>query len=340
MNINHKPGIYKDWYLIANMTLGIKGSLYSTIDNIAGDCVFGKNRGKTESAYNSVFNYMENSKNKEIFFKITPGKIIKKPPTDEELFIKLSEYIVRAKKYYNTKDTHITVTDQWAFGDIHEGSPLNRKNPCHIRLLERSGKRFKGKNTTLSEQITELITSSVGMLAEGYVIAFLNSGLKCPECKVVGAIGWCEAMLHRSVDSFRDAICMSCKNKNIITLFEIKTRWEDAIQKNKDKGIYAGSFPAINALEKLKANVYVVLVSRDTGDIRLGKITSAKLRGNKYWLYALQEGLDEGSPSSYIYCQKGLTLLPVKMEPLINVDKNIKNVIQQVLKSEQKIYFI
>ena len=324
----------KKWYQRYNMTLGIKGSLYSAIDNIAGDCVFGKNRGKTESGYNSVFNYMEKSENKEYFINVTPGKIIKTPPTHNELVLKLSEYVKRAKEYYKN-NPHTAVIDQWAGGDIHDGSPLNKKNQHHSRVLQRSGKRFKGKIETMTEQMTELIISSTGMLSEGYVISFLNSGLRCPECKAVGAIGWCDAISHRSVDSFRDAICMSCREKGIITLFEIKTRWEEAIQKNKETGTYAGSFPAISALDNINANVYLVLVSRDTGDIRLGKITSSKLRGNKHWLYALQEGLEWGSPSSYVYCEKGLYLLPVKMPPLINNEKNIKLVIQQVLKSEQ-----
>ena len=332
MTTSKVTSISQLWYQRMNMTTGVHGSLYSNIENIAGVCVFGKNRGKTKKAYELLFKYIETTENMECFLTVEPGKIITNTPSHEDLFIKLLKYVNRSIEYYKNKPL-IMVKDKWALGDIYDGSPLNKKILHHSRLLERSEKRFIGKTTTLSEHITELVTSSTGMLCEGYVIAFLNTLLPCPECNTIGHIGWCDAMSHRSIDAFRDAICMNCKEKNIITLYEIKTRWECGIQKNKDNGTYAGSFAAINALMKIKANVHLVVVSRDTGDIRIGKITSAKLRGNKNWLYSLQEGLEWGSPSSYVYCDKGLEILPKKMKPLIDIDKNIKSVIEEVIKT-------
>ena len=320
------------WYERSKMTLGVYGSLYTSLDTITGECVYGKNRGKTKKAYELLCNYMEKSENMECFQTIKPGKIINTPPTHIDMVIKLKEYINRAKEYYANQPL-TNITDTWAGGNIYEGSPLNKNIEYHARILQRSEKRFKGKPSTIEEQITELITSSHGMLSEGHVIAFLNTNSKCPECNTVGSIGWCDGITHRSVDGFRDAICMSCKEKGINTLFEIKTRWECAIHKNKDPGTYSGSFAAINSLMMMKANVYLIIASRDTGYIRIGKITSAKLRGNKNWLYALQEGFDWGAPSSYVSCDKGLVLLPLHMNPLINLDKSIKNVIQEVLNS-------
>jgi hypothetical protein len=326
--------IIQTWYQRGGMTLGRHGSLYRALDAISGDCVFGKNNGKTKIAYDLLLKYMEKSENMQCFQTITEGNIILTPPSHEYMVTKLKEYINRAKEYYKNKNFTI-VTDIWAGGNIHEGQPLNKNIQYHSIKLERKEKRFKGVIATVSEQIIDLITSSNGMLCEGHVIAFLNTCYTCPECKNVGEIGWCDGISHRSVDCFRDAICMSCYKKGIKTLFEIKTRWESAIQKNKDPGTYAGSYAAINSLMMIKTNVYIVIASRDTGNIRVGKITSAKLRGNKNWLYSLQEGFDWGSPSSYISCEKGLTLLPAKMPPLMNVDKNIKSIIQEVLTYEK-----
>lgn len=321
------------WYQRSKMTLGKFGSLYMILDSIAGDVVFGKNKGKTKSAYDLLCNYMEKSEGMDCFKIVSPGNIIIKPPTDEEMIIKLVNYTNRAREYYRN-EPFTMVTDLWAQGDIHDGMPLNKNIPHHARFLQRNEKRFSGKMASPAEQMVDLISSSSGMLCEGHVIAYLNTFFTCLECRVLGQIGWCEGISHRSVDGFRDAICMNCLKSGINTLFEIKTRWESAIIKHKDHGTYAGSFAAINALMMIKANVYLVIASRDTGDVRVGKITSSKLRGNKNWLYALQEGFEWGAPSSYVSCAGGLILLQNKMPPLIDIDKRIKSVIHHVLSLE------
>ena len=319
----------ESWYKRANLTLGMYGSLYGSLDKITGDSVFGIKRGKTKIAYNLLCDFMDKSEHMECFKIVPKGHIITTPPTQEEMILKLKEYISRAKEYYNN-NPFTTVIDLWAGGKIHEGEPLDKTIEYHSRLLERNEKRFKGTLASPSEQIKELITSSDGMLCEGHVIAYLNNTFSCLECKSKGNIGWCDGISHRSVDGFRDATCMKCREKGIITLFEIKTRWESAIKKNKDPGTYTGSFAAINSLLMIKANVYIVIASRDTGNVRIGKITTIKLRGNKNWLYSLQEGNSWGAPSSYVSCQGGLLLLPDRMTPLITVDKMIKNVITVV----------
>ena len=324
---------FETWYQRSKFTLGRYGSLYISLESIAGDLVFGKNRGKTKLAYDSILNYMEKSESMSCFRVVSPGTIIIKPPTKEEMSLKLGNYVERAKEYYRN-EPYTVVTDQWAGGNIHDGEPLNKNIPYQARLIEAGGKRFVGKIATPAEQIVELITTSNGMLCEGHVIAFLNTYFTCPECKTTGNIGWCDGISHRSVDGFRDGVCMNCFQSGVATLFEIKTRWETAILKNKDHGTYAGSFAAINALMMINANVYLVIASRDTGTVRVGKITSAKFRGNKNWLYALQEGFDWGAPSSYVSCGKGFFTIPQTMPPLINIDKTIKAVIQEALASE------
>jgi hypothetical protein len=69
----------------------------------------------------------------------------------------------------------------------------------------------------------------------------------------------------------------------------------------------------------LNANIYLVIVSRDTGDVHIGKITSAKMRGNRNWLYALQEGQHWGTLSSYMMCLSGLSKFSLKMIKLVDV---------------------
>lgn len=123
---------------------------------------------------------------------------------------------------------------------------------------------------------------------------------------------------------------MNCHANNVLTLFEIKTRWENSID---NRGTFTGSFAALNTLMTLKANIYLVIASRDTGDVRIGKITHATIRGNKNWLYALQENLDWGSPSSYVVCEGGMFKTPVKIPPIIETppDEELESIYNTVL---------
>jgi hypothetical protein len=325
--------------ILWNNTSNFKDGLYtmhSNLEHIAGETVYGKGRGHKKEAVKSVTSYLERSSHMDVFKCVEGGTIIKSPPTKEDCITKLKELGTRALKYYSSLSYEQTeVTDHWAgaLRGIRRGTPLNISVPSEARILKRDGKRFSGKPITPKDQVIDIIKSSRGMLAEGFVISFLNSGLRCPECKSVGHIGWCDGVTHRSVDAFRDAVCMNCYSNGDITLFEIKTRWEKVIQKSGN-GTYAGNFVALNTLMTLNANVYLVLASRDTGDVRVGKITSAKMRGNHNWLYALQEGLKWGAPSSFVTCANGFMKCPVTMQPLIKTitDSFIEEVTSEALK--------
>ena len=310
-----------------------KYALANQLNTLCGEKVFGHKITYANRARDSVFNFLEKAASMDIMKGVPVGNIILAPPTHEECVNKLTGLCKRACKYY-TKYPQTDVTDLWAkrIHKLKDGEPLNISNHQHHRVWKSGTKRFSGKVQTLREQITEMVRGSRGMLAEGHVIAFLNSGLRCLECKAVGQIGWCDGISHRSVDAFRDAICMSCHSKGILTLFEIKTRWDNMID-NRDT--FAGSFTALNTLMTLKANIYLVIASRDTGDVRIGKITYATMRGNKNWLYALQENLDWGSPSSYVVCEGGMSKTPVKMPPIVEnlTDEFLESVYDEVLKS-------
>lgn len=310
-----------------------KYSLSKQLNTLCGEKVFGYKNNYANRARDSVFNFLEKAASMEIMKGVPTGHIVLVPPTHAECVAKLTGLCERASKYY-TKYPQTDVSDLWAkrIRKLDDGEPLDISNQHHHRVWKSGTKRFSGKVHTLREQITEMVRGSRGMLAEGHVIAFLNSGLRCPECKAVGKIGWCDGISHRSVDAFRDAICMSCHVKGILTLFEIKTRWENMIDNH---GTFAGSFAALNTLMILNANIYLVIASRDTGDVRIGKITYATMRGNKNWLYALQENFDWGRPSSYVFCEGGMSKTPVKMPPIMEnlTEEFLESVYDEVLKN-------
>ena len=318
-------------------TPNFKGNAYNMVANlkhICGEKVFGKGRGREIKARSSVSAFLERASKMDVFLRVEGGTVITSPPTKEECITKLRDLSVRAFEYYSKLPYQQTdVTDNWAADAlVRRGAPLDRSVPLQKRILERREKRFTGKPTPAKEQVADSIYGSRGMLCEGHVVAFLNSGFKCPECKTIGQIGWCDGVTHRSVDAFRDAVCMHCHTRGVMTLFEIKTRWEKVVEKCGN-GTYAGSFVALNALMTIGANVYLVVASRDTGDVRVGKITSAKMRGNESWLYALQEGVTWGGPSSYVTCAKGFFKCPVKMQPLVETvsDEFVKEVADAAL---------
>ena len=286
---------------------------------ICGENVFGKGKSKSEIAKINLIKYLDRSLKMGSLKKILPGDIIKNTPTHEFLVKRLLDLCSRALSYYK-KFPVTQVTDNWSskIKNIEYAMPLNSSERNHKRLLEHGDKRFSGKELSIKENVLDMIKDVRGILAEGFVVSFLNSVLRCPECKVLGKIGWCKGLELDCSESFRDAICMNCYKKNKITLFEIKTRWENCI-KNKNY-TRSGSFIALNVLFLINANVYLVVASRDTGDVRIGKITKAKMRGNKNWLYSLQENLRWGGPSSVSFCENGLHKLQVKMEkPLLEI---------------------
>ena len=326
-----------DWKNTPAFRHGVYGALYSHLEKACGTNVYGKGRSETKKAYKLLQAYLERSAVLECFQNIPPSHIVKTPPTQEECIKKMTELGNRALKYYRGLPYDQTeVTDTWAkIANTRDGQPLKRSIQSHARVLNRYDKRFIGRHVSAEYTVKDIITRCNGMLAEGHVIAFLNSiGFKCPHCQSVGKIGWCDGVSHRSVDAFRDAVCISCQSQGIITLFEIKTRWENAVLRDRNC-TYGGSYVALNTLMAMKANIYLVVASRDTGIVRVGKITSYTLSGNKNWLYALQEGFTWGSPSSFVKCTQGLLKCPVLMPPLVNTlnDDFIKSVSTAVLKN-------
>jgi hypothetical protein len=330
-NITLKQQVSDNWKNTPNFKRGIF-SFLQKLELTCGENVYGKNNGKEKQAYIQLIAYLEKASNMSIFKNIPNSYIIKDPPTQQELVQKMTNIGTRALSYYK-KFKQQDIVDTWsneAF--IKDGEPLNKSNELHRRVMRKHGKRFITRTISVKNQVRNIITECRGILSEGHIIAFLNSVLKCPICNAVCKLGWCEGSSPLSIDSFRDAVCTNCQSHGVRTLFEIKTRWEQDVI-NCGNGTYAGSYVALNTLMAIKANVYIVIASRDTGNVRIGKITSSSIRGNRNWLYALQEGFSWGSPSSFVTCDNGLELCPVTMPSLEESldDKIIKKITDQSL---------
>jgi hypothetical protein len=104
---------------------------------------------------------------------------------------------------------------------------------------------------------------------------------------------------------------MGCNNRGISTVYEIKTRNDRAmIGKNST---YAGDWVAIEAYHRTNINTILIVVSRDTGAIRVGRITRWRMLGKPRFMYGLQEHTKLSSPSSLVFCDNGFTKLNITL---------------------------
>lgn len=145
-----------------------------------------------------------------------------------------------------------------------------------------------------------------GFLAESFVVAHLNeNNFICPECKKASQLGWIGNSQLNVSTSFKDVVCMGCKQNGVNTVFEIKTRNESSVNSK----VLGGSFGAINYLLK-KVNMYMIIVSRDTGKLFIGKIHTARPMASFtdtmfcYKLYYNDSRVSDlkSTPKAEVYC--------------------------------------
>ena len=241
---------------------------------------------------------------KSYYTTINTGKIISEPLTYQDCVDKMVIELENDKQFYRRQNGYLDIVDSWA--------ESQGKRKCTTDIEQEDRPRFLGIPINEEDFLKKQIKQCEGILSEGYIIAHLNTAGCCPECGIRGKIGWCESLKHSS-NSFRDGICMNCHENNVITLFEIKTRWENSIAGKNTT--YAGDYAALNVLFRMRANVYLVVSSRDTGIVRLGKITFAFMKVNERFLYAIQEKLKWGSPSTTVKCGDGLVEMKEKINP-------------------------
>jgi hypothetical protein len=227
----------------------------------------------------------------------------------------------------------IDVSDDWA--NQHSLRAMaelfnNKGKKCTQRHTNQGNPRFSARVVSnLEEFLTSRSlgfhpsTDRRGFLAEEYILSFLNHNrMQCPECKVSGHLGSCGGSSDGDTCSgFRDGVCMNCEKKGNHTLFEIKTRWEKALVRDTARSgnlwVDAGNFVGLTALLAHNVKVYMVIVSRDTGTIRFGKIKDVTLRLCDIYCYNAQtEGRRCDTPGSRVLIKPAV--LPVSMPPMDN----------------------
>lgn len=285
--------------------------ILKTLSIYCGQHMFGDDVTDPEFiAYNKISKATKAAICNEYYIKIHPGVIVYDYPTIVEYRTRLKQEIKNTLAFYNRFGS-IKIVDEWA--------KITNKYTCFLPPVDfkkPTGKRFSSKKLTIEEYFKDQLKNCFDFLAESYIVSFFNNYIECPECGVQGCIGLSGGTSLEFCSSFKDGVCMNCYNNGVDTVFEIKVRNENGI-KNKTT-IYAGNFVAIQALLHKNINVYLIIVSRDTGSIRLGKIVSANTRINETFLYSVQENLPYCSPASIVKCSN-LVILPMKMTPLCEV---------------------
>jgi len=292
---------WRDTELLYNST---DEKIRCIIEKICGEGIFqGTVENCVEFALQKIIRKLSLT-TKPYYTDIRPGIIISESPTKKECVNRVYNELVKDRYYYQQRKGYVDITDEWA---ISSG-----KRKCSTNVKAKKTPRFVGRRITEEEYLIDNALSCEGDLAEGFVVAHLNNTACCPECGVSGSIGWCSSATDKT-NTFRDAICMNCYGQDKITLFEIKTRWENAIRGKNTT--YAGEYVALNALFAMKANVYIVIASRDSGIVRFGRITFAFMKANERFLYSIQEKLEWGGLSTTVKCGYGLIELEHKMNP-------------------------
>jgi hypothetical protein len=280
-------------------------NLFVIIDRICGQSIFkGKYPESTAHGYKLVVSRLNRSNSKQ-FTTINDGKIFTEMSYD--ICVKKLVDEIKNEKLFFAFRGQTDVTDMWA---------KNQSKRSWDKSVEPMDcPRYNGVEQTEDEFIKSYLENCNGLLSEGYVLKHFNEHYDCPECGVNGKVGWYNN--GQTSTSFRDGICLNCRENNITTLFEIKTRWEASI---KDKSsTFAGDYVALHSLLNNGANVYLIVASRDTGTIRLGKITFAFMKATSRFLYGVQEKLNWGSPGSTIKCGDGLNIMDVQMDPPLEI---------------------
>lgn len=216
---------------------------------------------------------------------ITVGPAIFTKPTQTDCEIYVKQYIDYHKDYW----------DRNGYFQVDDTGYGNKK-------------RYIGRSLTKDEYIYNKIRGISGIISELFIISFLNnSTFTCPICSQGHRLHLC----NTKGISFCDAICMGCNSKGIKTVYEIKTRKErEIINRNNTP---AGDWVSIETYRRKNINVVLVVVSKDTGTIRVGRVTRWKIVGKSRFMYGLQEHIKLSSPASHIFCEDGFTQLDISL---------------------------
>lgn len=236
----------------------------------------------------------------EYYTSFTRGIIQNRLPSKHELVSRFTDELKSHISFYDRYDGLLKIKDNWADA---LGKPKCSPNVKKIENVP----RFSAYHVDKTKYIKECLQTCKSFIIECLAIYHLNTEHTCPECNGRNCISWSGGSGHTHSSSFRDGICLRCLDNNKITIFEVKSRWEKCVRQ-QDR-IYAGNYISLTSLFSLNANIYMVVVSRDTGNVRMGKATFGYMRIREKFLYALQENENWGSPSSYVICEGGIYVI-------------------------------
>jgi hypothetical protein len=203
--------------------------------------------------------FLDCMKQSEIYTSIPEGDVLVDTPSEQMLISNLVDHISTFMSKYE-KGKYVTTFK-------HEKTKFEKARSRDLTL----------EILTNDQCMRECTLSVPGFLTQGFIIAHLNkTRFECPECGSVSTIGWISSK-NKLSSSFTEGVCMNCRSLNIGTYFKIKTRVDRAMDRYSGLSrVYAGTFTGINSLISAKANVYMIMASRESsGKISIGKIVRA-----------------------------------------------------------------
>lgn len=301
------------------------------IMGVTGKSIFGDKLGDklSEKAYNDLMHELELI-DTDYYSIIPSGEIAHRPNYEKNVARVVENLRCCILSYEIQRQPKISfTTDEWAKQHAKKSMAIlfdMKGKKCTRRETNQSRPRFSAK---IIESVEEfLVVRSVGInkwqdqtgfIAEEYILSFLNEGFRCPECGVIGQLASCGGSGDGYISAaFRDGVCLECKKNGVDTLFEIKTRNEENVMNDTYRGklwIKAGSFVGVVSLLAHRVNVYMIILSRDTGSLRIGKIEDVILGPDEDYHYNVQEvsRMSSNIGSKIMVCPK---LLKVCMPPM------------------------
>ena len=180
--------------------------------------------------------------------------------------------------------------------------------------------RYRENKLSKKEFLEQRLSCIPSLIAEQEAIVALNqpeSGFTCPNCGRSGTIAHCGGSGIDTFASFQDGYCVHCAKTDTPVLLEIKTRNE---RSSKGTGTYAGNFIGLQVLRRKRFTIVLVILSRDTGNIRWGVVDSCRARAKDEFCNSVQRFVaepdfqiaDASAPGSIINCSTGMTLSGVQ----------------------------
>ena len=256
------------------------------IFKLCGPSVFGTSvPDSVEFTMRNIIEKLRNAVFDPFYTHIPTGTIIAETPSQKEYVRRLVERL-KNERIPNNKKECINIKDAWA-------------ENAGVRPLYKCPQFNCPRFVPIPEENTEIYYSN--FLTDILIVGHLNSSnFRCPTCNQRRKIG----IIKYSSDitmGFKNAMCLGCEEQGIRTVFSFRTK----MKKNIHNFITGGNLTTLNSLMATRTNIYIIVLSQDTGRLRIGKVDGAHLRVNYGFLYSIQEHIKLRSPSTTVLCSLG-----------------------------------